>query len=172
MSKRGAGHRWTSLGRYGDSGPWQVALPDDLRRRYRATARLRRGGRALLALSVTDRQTGATFEWTARGDLVRLSLPSDATEAMRESLWRDGRDIVGLAARQSGGPPRGTGPQPEDLARKALELRAGADWPTQPVLAEEMNLSVRQVRNIGERAPGPGKSWERILALAERMGAG
>jgi hypothetical protein len=99
------------MGRFGDN-PWEVFLPRHipgepcngcLADRYTATARVRRDRHVLLAMSVTDRHSGATFGWTARGHGVTISFKDDATEAEWKRLWRDGREIVGLAREQISG---------------------------------------------------------------------
>jgi hypothetical protein len=175
MTRKAPKPIWRSLARRGDEGPWNVHLPGHrygepcdgcLKDRYTATARLRRDGRAILAVSITDRNTGATFEWIARDDRATVSVASETTAADRERLWRDGRDIVGLARKQSGGPASGTGVTADDLIRAALRLRTDDGWPNAEVVAEEVGRDVRTVRRIGATIPGPGKPYEKVLAAA------
>lgn len=166
---------WRSYGRYGDKGPWKVHLPGHrsgepcdgcLNDRYTASMRLRRDGPAIQAVSITDRDTGATFEWTAHNDRVKMSMASDTTAADRERLWRDGRDIVGLARKQSGGPARGTGVTVDELIHAALRLRTNDGWPTEEDLADEVGRDVRTVRRIGAMIPGHGEPYEKVLDAA------
>jgi hypothetical protein len=166
---------WRSLGRYGDEGPWNVHLPGHrygepcdgcLKDRYTASARLRRDGRAILAVSITDRDTGATFEWTAHDDRVNVSAASDTAVAAVLGLWRDGRDIVGLARKQSGGPASGTGVTVDDLINAALRRRTNDGWPSEEVVAEEVGRDVRTVRRVGATIPGSGTPYEKVLAAA------
>jgi hypothetical protein len=167
---------WKNLSRRGDEGPWIVHLPGHrygepcdgcLQEKYEATARLRRDRSALLGVTVTDRETGATFRWAARGDRVTTTHATTATEEDRNRLWRDGRDIIGLPRKQSGGPAPGTGVTVDDLVRKTLELRTDANgWPSELEVADAIARDVRQVRRIAKRAPGSEEPWERIILLA------
>lgn len=168
--------RRVSAGRYGEAGPWIVNLgkpsafdssEETLADRYSATARLRHG--AVTALTVTDRVSRATFGWTERGRRVTVRMADDETAENLARLWRDGRNILGLARRQTGGPISGTGPSVEDLVQAAIVLKAdSADWPIERTLAESeyVNLSIRQVRRIAKNASGVGDPYARIIALA------
>lgn len=135
-------HLWRSMARYGDEGPWLVALPSYLRDRYTTKARIHqtRPG-VILSLSVTDRQTGATFGWKARADRVTLTMASDATASERDRLWRDGRDIIGLARKQIGRPP-GT----PNRARAALvaEVRDNPQMTHQAIDRRGVELGIWQ----------------------------
>jgi hypothetical protein len=175
---------WRGRNRRGEDGQWRVVLPGHrpgdlscdgcLAERYTATARIGRDER-LLAVEVTDRQSGAIFGWTARGNHVSIEgIPADATDAEWEQLRRDGREIVGLARKQSGGPARGTGVTVEDLVKAAVRLRRPDGWPSEEDVADDKEVarSVRQVQRISATIPGDGKPWERVLALAkERLQA-
>lgn len=149
MTRKAPQPVWRSLGRYGDDGPWNVHLPGHrpgepcagcdatppapcLAQRYTATARLRRDGRALLGVSIKDRNTGATFEWAARRNRVTTTQPSDATTASRDRLWRDGRYIIGLA-QQVGRPSE----REERIAayRTAVLALHDAKWATSRITA-------------------------------------
>jgi hypothetical protein len=177
MTRKAPKPLWRSLGRFGDEGPWKVQLPGHrngepcdgcLDDRYTATARLRWDRRAILAVSITDRNTGATFQWTARDDRVKVNVASDATAADYDRLHRDGRDIVGLARKQSGGPARGTGVTADELIHAALRLRTDDGWPTEEDLAVEVGRDVRTVRRIGAMIPGHGEPYEKVLEAARR----
>jgi hypothetical protein len=160
-------------GRFGD-GPWILHLPGHesgepcdgcLRDRYTAIARLRHDGRAI-AVTITERDTGATFQWAARGDRMTVTGASEKTDEDLARLMWDGRNIVGLARTPSGGPARGTGITPEDLIRAAIERRTEDGWPSEEVVAEEVGRDVRTVRRVGARIPGPGKPYEKVLTAA------
>jgi hypothetical protein len=56
-------------------------------------------------MTVTDRETGATYSWAARRHRVTMALADDATADERNRLWRDGRAILGFAKQQLGRPP-------------------------------------------------------------------
>jgi hypothetical protein len=159
-----------NVARYGD-GPWTVDLgppsafdsPEEtLADRYSALARLRSDG-ALQALTVTDRVSGATFGWTARRMLgVTLRVSSDETAAKVDRLLRDGRDILGLARRQTGGPARGTGITMEDLIRGAITLQTADGWPTEDALAQHVGRTERTVRRIAPYQDILARASERV----------
>jgi hypothetical protein len=164
---------WNSYGGYGD-GPVTLALPVPLADRYKATARAQRGRpNVLIAVTVSDRMTGATFDWRAHDNRVTLKLAGDATRDSRDLLWRDGSDIIGLAHKQTGGALSGTGTAVDRLVDLMIEWRSPAgDWPTVEFLAEKAQLSDRQVRRIGGKIPGSAKPYDKLSALAQvRLGA-
>jgi len=175
-----------SFARRGEDGPWTVDLgpyspfvidpsmapPLTLADRYTATARWRRDMRALLAVTLTDRETGATFGWTARGNRVTLSLASDATAADVARLWSDGHTAVGLMRRQTGGPAPDTGLTWQAIV-EALVARHDAmpsgEWATEADLADDRGVTVRWLRKVAARAPGPAtsKPYAKVLAIAQ-----
>lgn len=165
---------WRSLGRYGEEGPWFVALPAEHAERYSASALGHPP--ALTELTVTDRESGAVFRWSAiDAHPVTLSMASDETAANVTRLLQDGRAIVGLARRQTGGPARGTGVTVSRLIAATVELWDPLPLPngTPPREADvaehvELDRDGRQLRRIAARADGPGEPFERILAAAAR----
>jgi hypothetical protein len=135
MTRKAPKPLWRSMGRYGDDRPWDVYLPRHvagepcdgcLADRYTATARIRRDKRGILALSVTDRFSGATFGWAAQGRRVTLSFLEDATQAEWERLWRDGREIVGIARKQTGGRQSEQNARIAGIEEAAVELGEAA----------------------------------------------
>jgi hypothetical protein len=156
--------------RYGDGGPWTVYLgphspfaadpreqaPPTHADRYTATAT---GTPPHLRVTVTDRETDAA-----------LTIPAGMAEADAARLWRDAWEIVGMAERQAGGPPVGSGLQPAQVIAAAVALwnpdpPPNGTPPTQSLVAAELGTDRegRTLRRVGALLPGPGKSWERIL---------
>jgi hypothetical protein len=180
MTRKSPPPKWRSMGRYGDAGPWNVDLgprspfvadpakppPLTLADRYTATATGEPHDRSTLTVTVTDRETGATFE-SAR-DRITLRLSSDETAAAVVRLLQGGRGIVGLARRQTGGPVGGDGLTVAALVAQVVASRGpNGLWPTREKVAEDLTMSVSRIRDVAREARGPGKPWERILALAE-----
>jgi len=178
--------KWQSMARRGDDGPWLVNLgprtpfvadpsldpwPVTLADRYTATARLRRDGRAILGMTLTDRQTGATFEWTARSGRVAMRLASGETLANISKLWADGHTAIGLARRQTGGPAPDTGLTWQAIVDALVARHDETDeWATEDDLAADaFGQSERWLRKVAGRAPGPPESmpYARVLAIAQ-----
>jgi len=176
-----------SMGRYGEAGPWHVNLgqhspfvadPDPTKwprptiaDRYTATARTRRDRPgALASVTMTERETGATFGWNARGNRVTMTFPSDETAANVLGLWTDGHVALGLARQQTGGPPVDSGLRWEAIvdALVASHDQTGG-WATEDHLAKTLGYTERWLRRIAARAPGPPdrKPYERVLAVAQ-----
>lgn len=156
-------------GEQGRLAKFVVDLPARLTERYDATGRLRmRPGETptILTVTVTDRATGASVK--VRGECVTLSVSQVATDGYVKGLWSDGRKIMGLARLQAGGPPSGTGTTVDDLIAAANRLREpDGTWPTQETVADHLGRDPRTIRRVASGAPGPGRPWKRILALAE-----
>jgi hypothetical protein len=107
---------------------------------------VRRDGRALLAVSIEDRDTGATFEWAVRKDRVAMAaLPPDGKG--RDRLWRDGCRIVGLAHRGGGRPPGLTTIAEDDELRKPIgEMRRDRRRTTLRNVAAYSGFTVSEIR--------------------------
>jgi hypothetical protein len=162
-------------GEPGEPADAVVVLPAEYADRYQATYRILFDGSsspAILSLMVRDHTTDATV--VLNGDQVTLNAHIGATVAYRTTLWRDALAIRGLAQRQAGGAPRGTGLTVPALVDRVLALREpDGTWPTQEAVAESLDRSVKRVQDVAAETIADGASrtpWERIIALAEERG--